>query len=233
MKIKALDIRGIPYRVRTSKSKKRKITVSVKDDAVVNILYHPLMNSMVINEFVENHINWIEERYLEKYHPKREYKNNERYLFLGEEYILHVVEYAKNEVFIEGKYLVIHTKNNTYEYNKKLVLKFLKRQIEDVFNILLDKCFNNMKHLLKSYPKLAYRKYKSRWGCCYVHKNMIILNTSLIHVPLRLIECVIYHELTHLIQANHTKEFYRIFDLFVPNSKKVQKELRQFSTVYE
>ena len=103
MKIKALDIRGIPYRVRTSKSKKRKITVSIKDDAVVNILYHPLMNSMVINEFVENHINWIEERYLEKYHPKREYKNNERYLFLGEEYILHVVEYAKNEVFIEIK----------------------------------------------------------------------------------------------------------------------------------
>ena len=233
MKIKTLEIRGIPYIVRTNNAKKRKITISVKNDAVVSISHHPQMTVTSINEFVEKHIKWIEEKYLEKYRPKREYKNNERYLLLGEEYILHVVNYSKDEVFVEGRYLVVHTKNNSYEYNKKLINKFKKEQIEEVFNILLDKCFNNMKGLLKSYPKLSYRKYKSRWGCCYINRNTIILNQSLIHVPLRLIECVIYHELTHFIYANHTKEFYKVFEMFVPNAKLVQKELKQYSTIYE
>lgn len=233
MKIKALDIRGIPYRIRISKSKRSKITVTVKKDAVVNIAYSKNISTNAIIEFVEKHIEWIEKKYLEEYRPKREYKNNERYLFLGKEYILHVKEYSNNQVFIEGNYLVVYTKNNTFEYNKKLIEKFKKEKAEEIFNILLRKCFDNMKTLLKTFPKLEYRKYKSRWGCCFVNQNKIVLNISLIHVPLYLIECVIYHELTHFIQPNHTKAFYDVFDKFVPNSKRVQKELRRFSTIYE
>lgn len=231
MKINVLDVRGIPYKVRKTQTKR--IAVVVKTDAVVYVRCYKYATLNDVNNFIESHINWIEEQYLKYYRPKREYKNNERYLLLGREYILHVVPMKKDEVFIEGNYLVVYTKNDTYEHNKKIILKFVKQQIDEVFNILLAKCFDKMKHLLTKYPTLEYKKYKARWGCCYVKQNKIILNSSLIHIPVNLIECVIFHELTHFIHPNHTKQFYDTFGIFVDNPKRVQKELKKYSTVYE
>ena len=231
MKINVLDVRGIPYKVRRTQTKR--IAVVVKNDAVVYVRCYLYATIEEVNEFIENHIKWIEEQYLKFYRPRREYKNNERYLLLGKEYILHVVEMKKDEVFIEGNYLVVYTKNNTYEHNKKIVNKFKFEQIDEVFNILLNKCFLKMKHMLTKYPILEYKKYKARWGCCYVKQNKIILNSSLIHVPINLIECVIFHELTHFIHPNHTQQFYDTFGIFVDNPKRVQKELKKYSTIYE
>lgn len=231
MKINVLDVRGIPYKVRRTKT--RRIAVVVKSDSVVYVRCYKYASIDDVNKFIETHIQWIEEQYLKYYQPKREYKNNERYLFLGKEYILHVVEMKKDQVLIEGNYLVVYTKNNTYEHNKKIINKFKNEQIEEVFNILLNKCFEKMKHLLKKYPILEYKRYKARWGCCYVKQNKIILNSALIHVPLNLIECVIFHELTHFIHPNHNQQFYDTFGMFVANPKQVQKELKKYSTVYE
>ncbi|MBR2891885.1 MAG: DUF45 domain-containing protein [Bacilli bacterium] len=231
MKINVLDLRGIPYKIRRIQTKR--IAVVVKSDAVVYIRCYKYATVESVVKFVEEHIKWIEEQYLKYYKPQRDYKNNERYLFLGKEYIMHVVEMKKDQVMIEGNYLVVYTKNNTYAHNKKIVEKFIKDQREEIFNMLLNKCFEQMKHLLKHFPKLEFKKYKSRWGCCYVRDNLIILNKSLIHLPINLIELVIFHELTHFIHPNHNKQFYSTLGMFVKDPKKVQKELKKYSTIYE
>ncbi len=231
MKIKALENRGIPYKIR--KLKTRKISVVVKSDAVVNIRCYEYAEEVFVNEFVEKHIGWIEKQYLMYYQPQRRYINNERYLFLGKEYIMHVVEMKEDNVLIEGNYLVVYTTNNGYNHNKKLIGEFIKKEREMVFNVIFEKCFDNMKSLLKQCPKLEFKKYRARWGCCYYNTYKIILNETLIHLPLHLIECVIYHELTHLVYPSHNHEFYHLLGLFVNNPKKVQKELKQYSTIYE
>ena len=60
-----------------------------------------------------------------------------------------------------------------------------------------------MSHYLNKYPLLEIKRYKSRWGCCYPKKNKIIINVSVVNLPLELIEYVIYHELTHFVFDNH------------------------------
>ena len=231
MSIKALDLLGIPYIL--TETKVHKLSIIVTKDAIVKIRYHKSISMKKINEYVEQHIDWIKQKYLTFYVPKRQYVNNEHYLILGNEYKLDIVSASTNKVFIDGEYLVIYTKSQEKDAIKKLIDKYIKSQAEDVFNILLEKCFSQMANYLKKYPTLQIKKYKSRWGCCYPTKDLIILNLSLIHVPTHLIEFVIYHELTHFKFMDHQAGFHAFLKMYVPNEKALRKELEKYRTTYE
>lgn len=231
MIIKALDDRGIKYDVKYSKS--LKMSISVTKEAIVKIRFHKSIKETKVIEYVLKNMSWIEENFIKNYVPKRQYKTYEPYLYLGKEYKLRVCECKKNEVFLEDGFLVIYTKNNTFEYIDKLVNKFKKEQAEMVFSMILDKCFREMNNYLSKFPVMDIKTYKRRWGCCYPKENRIVLNLALIHVPVYLIEYVIYHELTHFVFDNHQKGFHELLKKFVPFERKYYKELEQYRTNYQ
>lgn len=229
--IKALEERGIPYVI--SYTKTNRVSIIVTKDAIVKLRFNKLVPLKKINEYVSDHIKWIEEKYLMYYVPPRCYKNNERYLILGKEYKLDIVEAKQNKVFLDGDYLVVYTKVNNSEAIKKLLNAYTSNLALDTFNILLDKCFSDMKAFLPHYPTLKIKQYKSRWGCCYQKQNLIILNKALVHVPTYLIEYVIYHELTHLLYMDHQEGFHKFLQQFVKNERALKKELNNYRTTYE
>ena len=49
-----------------------------------------------------------------------------------------------------------------------------------------------------------------RWGSCSTNSGDIRISSRLIEVPPWVLDHVIIHELAHLVEANHTPEFYRI-----------------------
>ena len=98
---------------------------------------------------------------------------------------------------------------------------------------MLYKCFESMKSSLNKYPTLVIKKSVSRWGCCYYNKNQIMLNIALIHVPLILIEYVIYHELVHFLYPNHSKEFHNELKKYVSDEVKRRKYLKNYSVSYK
>lgn len=55
-----------------------------------------------------------------------------------------------------------------------------------------------------------------RWGSC--GKNGVVhFNWRLLQLPVRLVDYVIVHELVHLLEHNHTREFWRILDCVLPD----------------
>ena len=78
------------------------------------------------------------------------------------------------------------------------------------------------------YKMLKFRKMKSRWGSCSSDRN-ITLNSELIKLKKDLIDYVVVHELAHLMYMNHSKEFHKLVNDHLPNSKKLREELRQIS----
>lgn len=230
-KIEALEVRGIPYQLVETKS--LKVSIGVSKDAICKIRYHKSVSHEWLNDYVLRHIEWIEKTFIKYYRPKREFKNNERYLFLGKEYILNILKTNTNEIIVEGKYLTIHTRNLETLYIKKLINKWLLEQAYLTFEVILNQCFLKMEKYLNKYPKLEIKRYKSRWGCCYPKDNKIILNLSLIHTSLELIEYVVFHELCHFVYKNHQSEFHNLLRKFVPNEMKLKKILNNYSTNYE
>lgn len=83
----------------------------------------------------------------------------------------------------------------------------------------------------KREPILVIKKMRSQWGNCKKKESRITLNTHLIELPPSLRDFVIIHELAHLIEANHGKDFYKIIDNFYPNRKILESELKKWSFV--
>ena len=89
--------------------------------------------------------------------------------------------------------------------------------------------FESRYQMFKKYnidkPQLKFRKMKSRWGSCNYVKHIITLSTKLIYCSKEQIDYVIIHEFSHLIIANHSKDFYNIVSEFCPDYKRIKKEM--------
>lgn len=62
----------------------------------------------------------------------------------------------------------------------------------------------------------------------FLHKKeAIILNKKLIEIDKECIEYVVLHELSHFINPNHSKNFYNLVTVFMPDWKKRKARLEE------
>ncbi len=78
-----------------------------------------------------------------------------------------------------------------------------------------------------NYKELKIRKVIAKWGGC-TSDQRIMLNTSLVHLPTRLIVYVIIHEACHLKIKNHSPRFRNLVEIYCPNYKILRKELKNY-----
>ena len=187
-----------------------------------------LIKEESIISFVEKNIKWI----LEKSEFLKEklisYDENSKHLFLGKEYILKI-NYSKiPRVDLIGNIIIVSTNEKTTV--KKQIIEYRKEKSIELFEEILYQSFLKMKDYLIEYPKLIIKTSLTKWGCCYYKENKIMLNLSLTQVPVNLIEYVIFHELTHFIYPNHSKEFHAFLQKFVPNERIFSKEIKKYTS---
>ena len=77
------------------------------------------------------------------------------------------------------------------------------------------------------YPRLTIRQMKSRWGVCNTRDKRVTLNLELIKMLPQCLDYVIVHELSHLIHANHSKDFWNLVEENYPNYKTVRKIMKE------
>lgn len=78
-----------------------------------------------------------------------------------------------------------------------------------------------------AYPQIKFRKMLSRWGSCHCTKGILTFNINLMYTPKECIEYVVFHEFTHFLQANHSKQFYFELEKVCPNWKEYRNMLKQ------
>jgi predicted metal-dependent hydrolase len=67
---------------------------------------------------------------------------------------------------------------------------------------------------------------KYRWGSCTPNNN-IIFNWRIIKAPMFVVNYLVAHELVHLIESNHTPEFWNILSIQVPAYQKAKDWLKK------
>lgn len=81
------------------------------------------------------------------------------------------------------------------------------------------------------YTGLKVHRMKTRWGSCNVRTGSINLNTLLACWPKECLEYIVVHELTHLLEANHSPRFHALVTKFLPEWKQRKRVLEQFKPV--
>ncbi|OGH77297.1 MAG: hypothetical protein A3G08_03835 [Candidatus Magasanikbacteria bacterium RIFCSPLOWO2_12_FULL_47_9b] len=79
-----------------------------------------------------------------------------------------------------------------------------------------------------AYHAITVKDMHSRWGSCS-HKKNLNFHYRLLFLPLYLADYVIVHEICHLKELNHSKEFWRLISETIPDYRERQNTLRQFA----
>ena len=78
------------------------------------------------------------------------------------------------------------------------------------------------------FGKIRVKNQKSRWGSCS-KKGNLNFNYRIALLPKDVADYIIVHELCHLGELNHSKNFWNLVAKTIPNHKEIRKKLRRIS----
>lgn len=229
IKISVLELKKIPYQFKEKVGKT--IRIHFNTNGVLIISSPKNIKNESILKFVENNIDWIEKKYLIYLSKVVSYENDSYQYVFGNKCILKINISKTRRIDLIDNLLLISV--NRLEQVKKDLIAWRYDKANIVFQEIFYKCFKNLSSYLKEFPELIIKTSKTKWGCCYYNENKIMLNVALTQVPLYLIEYVIYHELSHFVVHNHSKEFHEFLKRFVPNEKECFKELKKYNSIIQ
>lgn len=137
--------------------------------------------------------------------------------YLGEALTLHVRQAARTRARHQGDLLIVETAApDDPAQIERAVERWLRQQANMIFAERLEECHARIDWMQVSLPTLKIRRMRSRWGSCSGAGN-VTLNLRLIHLSPEVIDYVIYHELCHLREMNHSRRFYALLQRALPS----------------
>lgn len=76
--------------------------------------------------------------------------------------------------------------------------------------------------------EIRFKKMRRRWGSCEA-RGIVTFNTLMMQLAYEHIDYIIVHELAHLKHMNHSKAFHDFVRLYLPEEKRLRKELKTIS----
>ncbi len=201
------------FNVFITKKNNKNMYLRVKKDGIYITCNYFVTKGMIIS-FIEKNKDSILK--ISETIEKKE-KRKEEFYYLGNRYDAIILNTVSKIEFVEDKVFI---KNKTY------LSTFLKKEAERIFNERLEICYNLFEEDIP-YPELLIGKMTRKWGYCNKSKKLIKLNLELIKYSINEIDYVIIHELSHLIEFNHSKKFWDIVKKYKPDYKESTKVLKE------
>lgn len=155
-----------------------------------------------------------------------EFVTGEGFFYLGRSYRLKI---AKNCVdsfsFDEGRFVL------RQDLRAKAPALFRAWYIRTGSEWVRDRVRALTRRTGKSPSRVDVRELGYRWGSCGKH-NVLLFNWRLLQLPVRMIDYVVVHELVHLIQARHDKQFWDSLDRALPDWRERKEDLRIKASAY-
>jgi predicted metal-dependent hydrolase len=111
---------------------------------------------------------------------------------------------------------------------EKLFLKDWRESKESFLKIAEKKVLEFNKFYNFSYGKINIRDQKSRWGSCS-GKGNLNFNYRVFLLPESEMDYVVVHEICHLKEMNHSKNFWDLVGKKSPDYKKIRQGLKKYT----
>lgn len=137
-------------------------------------------------------------------------------------------------------YMSASNANSFIKEKEDWVLKTLKKfdasvriTIDEPFQVLRSRAQLLVRERLEyfneqyqySYNNITIRNNKSRWGSCS-HNGNLSFSYKMAVLPDYIADYIVVHELCHLREFNHSKQFWQLVAQTIPNHKAIRKELK-------
>lgn len=232
--IRKIILDGIPVEYQLERKNVKNFNLRIKSDMTVHVSVNRFVSQKTVDSFLMSKSDYIIgalKRFEEKAKNTPEplqYNDGDIIEFLGEKKYLSLTQ-GKNSVSINEKYIILSVNDTDNEQLKKRVLNnWYRQRCMEVIKGFCDKVYPDFEHYKVAYPQIKLRSMTARWGSCRPVSGVLTFNTALITVPVKCIEYVVYHEFTHFLQPDHSKNFYLLLESFLPNWKERKTLLEQY-----
>jgi predicted metal-dependent hydrolase len=167
----------------------------------------------------------------------KEYKDSQVLTIGDRKYVLYIQYHDRktNRAVVKGHLLEVHLSSDITEDQKPEVIRYLiSRTIaNDCYPQIAQRVHElNELHFKKKINDVKLKLSQTNWGSCSTQGN-INLSARLLFAPQPVIDYVIIHELSHLIEHNHSDRFWAIVERVMPEYQKYEKWLKVNSHLCE
>lgn len=201
------------YEVVVVRKSNKNIYIRVKEDMKIYVSCNTITPNIVIKKVLDDNVNSLRKMINIE---KKKLETKDKFFYLGKNYDIIFLS-SVDSTYIEG--------NTIISKNKETLEKWLKEETLRVFDERYVIIFNKFKENITS-PILKIRDMKTRWGVYNRRNHTITLNSKLIELEVEKIDYVIVHELSHIIHFNHSKDFWSLVGKYVPEYKRIRKEMK-------
>jgi len=204
------------------RSKRKTIALLVNLDSTLTVKAPFYLPTQEIDKVIDKKRNWIIAKVKQAQRkPKpvvREFVNGEGFLYLGKSYRLRINNTAKislgdNLFFPKAK----------IENIREELVEWYKQQATHKFN-LRAKWY--AKKMGVNYSSIKLSSAQKRWGSCG-RNNVLSFNWRLVMAPLKVLDYVVVHELTHIEYKNHSAKYWNKVRTLLPNYKQAKDWLKE------
>ena len=162
-------------------------------------------------EYVSEEIDWLYSE-IKKIFPLILIKHNTSLLIMGKKVNVIYEKSKSHKIIFKKNIITIKSEKKDHKIIlKKWIKEQLLRESRKYIEMISLKLGQNIR-------KIKLSNSFNYWGSCN-SKGDIYINWRLVFAPTKVLKYIIVHELCHLKEFNHTKDFWKLVQKLCPNYK--------------
>jgi predicted metal-dependent hydrolase len=223
------------YEITYSKKRKRTISIEIKDCGTVKVSAPIRTSEIEIKKVLMQRKSWI----LKKLYSSKQKRVNKidilkqnKILYLGQEILIVINKSAlltkQGFCQLENNQLIVNIPQNTDDSNKLTIRTIREWYKESAKKQLENRTYAFVKKYNLSVGDVFVKQQKRIWGSCDCRNN-IRYNWRIIMAKEEVIDYLVVHELAHIIEKNHSQDFWKVVKNMLPNYKTLRKEIKNLN----
>ncbi len=230
-----LEIDSIEYAIK--RSARKTLSISVERDGSIIVAAPREATKDAITKYVRSKRLWIHQKLSLKKRTnrekvQREFVNGQGFLYLGKSYRLKLLKDGNNETaapkpkspgqlhFHRGYFELPETELSRA---REHFIDWYKKRTEELLKTRIPRYAERVGVEVKNFRVLDL---KNRWASCGT-KGTLNFNWCSVMAPIWVFDYILVHELAHMIQKGHTKEFWRIVARVMPDYQEYMVWLQE------
>lgn len=184
----------------------------------------------VIRQVVQERLEWIrrqQKRFASLSKPAApRYASGEPVDYLGQTYPLNVIESMgrAKAVLQAGRLDLQAPPGSDATVRQRILEAWYRAQLKALIPPLIARWEPVMGVQVAAW---GVKRMKTKWGTCNIRARRIWLNLELAKLPPAILEYVVVHEMTHLLERLHNARFKALLDGFLPGWRTLRRGLQE------
>ncbi|MEI6083688.1 MAG: SprT family zinc-dependent metalloprotease [Verrucomicrobiota bacterium] len=211
---------------------RKTIGITVERDRKVVVRVPQQANEQALSAVIESKRFWIWQKLRDPHKypvpaPHKEYVTGETFLYLGQHCSLSLTRSQGGAVRLVGKQFEMASsdRRNGDALFRSWYLSQAKEQLHPRIATFATE-------MGVGYSRIWIRDLKYRWGSC-APGGTLSFNWRIIQAPMIVVDYLIVHELAHVLEPNHSQDFWNIVAVHVPSWTKARSWLKHHGSRLE